>query len=151
MDSERPEKGTGEITRKKEKVAKSSSKRPLTDLELRACQLANFPEQCAIKAVAAFWRRVRVSGPEKELFSGDGIRVMKLKEVEVIHEDAYWSEKPGTVHERIWLATWLYLYFESQGEEEELRFGLGELIQRLADKYLWLSFPIVRQTRHNDN
>ena len=144
MDSERPE-GTGASVRA------PNSKRPLTELEQRACQLANFPETCALKALGAFWRRVRMSGPEQEVCTDEGVRVLKLKEVEVLMQDGFWSERARTVHERIMIATVLMLYFQSREDQEgkEIREDLRQLIQRLADKYLWLSFPIVRQTRGN--
>lgn len=153
MDSDRPEAGTGEkgsVGPKSQKVP--NSQRPLTDLEKKACTMANFPETCAHKAISAFWRRVRMSGPEQEVFlEGEGVKVLKLKEVEVLMEDGYWSEKARVVHERILIATLLMLYFQSREDQEgeEIREDLRLLIQRLADRYLWLSFPIVRQTRGN--
>lgn len=149
MDSDWPVKGTGEQETKP--VRAPGAKRPLTELEAKACALSNFPETCAQKAISAFWRRVRISGPEQEVFTDEGMKVQKLKEVEVVLQDGYWSEKANTIHERMMIATLLLLFFESRKDEEvgEICEDLRQLIQRLADKYLWLYFPIVRQTRGN--
>ncbi len=152
MDSDRPIEGG---VNKEGIGTKSSrapnSRRPLTDLEKKACEMANFPETCAHKALGAFWRRVRLSGPEQEVFlEGEGVKVLKLKEVEVLMEDGYWSDKAGTVHERMFVATWLWLHFRKQGDKEVI-VSLCQLIQRLADKYMWLTYPVVKETRVDNN
>lgn len=151
MDSDRPEAGEQKCESTGPKSGRAPySRRPLTDQEARACELANFPQNCALKALGAFRRRVRMSGPEQEGVTEEGVKVLKLKEVEVAQEDGFWSDKPGTVHQRIYIATWLWLHFRNQGDEE-VAIALCQLIQRLANKYMWLTFPVVKETRGANN
>lgn len=83
------------------KRTKKTAKRSLDERERNACALANFPEKLALKAHSSFWRRVMMS---------------KAEEVDVLLDDHFWSYKSRTVHERLYIATWLWLFFAEESD-----------------------------------
>ncbi len=124
MNSEPAPAPSAWVNKKKKKT--KVVKRELDERERRACALANFPEKLALKAHASFWRRVMMA---------------KAEEVDVLLDDRLWSDKAGTVHERLYVATWLWLFF---AEESDTRKRLEGLIGRLAWRYVWHHIPVVR-------